>query len=77
LWILLIIVLLSVLLILSDEIASCRNHRLGLLRFSAEKSRDRIENSELGITSFWKVLILFFELLQIVAGIGEIEALVA
>jgi hypothetical protein len=49
LWILLIIVLLSVLLILSDEIASCRNHRLGLLRFSAAKSRYRIE--KLGIKS--------------------------
>src|SRR5260370_34306666 len=43
LWILSIIILLGVLLILSDEIASCRNHRLGLLRFSATKSRDRIE----------------------------------
>jgi hypothetical protein len=49
LWILSIIILLGVLLILSDEIASYRNHRLGLLRFSAAKSRDRIEN--LGIKS--------------------------
>src|SRR5262249_27070655 len=30
------------LLILGDEIPSCRYHRLGLLRFSAAKSRDRI-----------------------------------
>jgi hypothetical protein len=49
LWILSIIILLGVLLILSDEIASCQNHRLGLLRFSAAKSRDRIE--KLGIKS--------------------------
>ena len=49
LWILSIIILLGILLILSDEIASCRNHRLGLLRFSASKSRDRIER--LGIKS--------------------------
>ena len=49
LWILSIIILLGVLLILSDEIASCRNHRLGLLRFSAAKSRERIE--KLGIKS--------------------------
>jgi hypothetical protein len=49
LWILSIVILLGVLLILSDEIASCRNHRLGLLRFSAAKSRDRIE--KLGIKS--------------------------
>jgi ferredoxin len=47
LWILSIIILLGVLLILSDEIASCRNHRLGLLRFSAAKSRDRIEKLEI------------------------------
>ena len=47
LWILSIVILLSVLLILSDEIASCRNHRLGLLRFSAAKSRDRIEKLEI------------------------------
>ena len=39
LWILSIIILLGVLLILNDEIASCRNHRLGLLRFSAANSR--------------------------------------
>ena len=49
LWILSIIILLGVLLILGDEIASCRNHRLGLLRFSAAQSRDRIE--KLGIKS--------------------------
>ena len=49
LWILSIIVLLGVLLILGDEIASCRNHRLGLLRFSAAKSRDRM--AKLGIRS--------------------------
>ena len=49
LWILSIIILLGVLLVLCDEIASCRNHRLGLLRFSAAKSRDRIE--KLGIKS--------------------------
>jgi hypothetical protein len=49
LWILSIIILLGVLLILSDEIASCQNHRLDLLRFSAAKSRDRIE--KLGIKS--------------------------
>jgi hypothetical protein len=48
-WMLSIIILLGVLLILSDEIASCQNHRLGLLRFSAAKSRDRIE--KLGIKS--------------------------
>jgi len=48
-WILSIIILLGVLLILSDEIASCRKHQLGLLRFSAAKSRDRIE--KLGIKS--------------------------
>jgi hypothetical protein len=49
LWILSIIILLAVLLILNDEIDSCRNHQLGLLRFSAAKSRDRIE--KLGIKS--------------------------
>ena len=49
LWILSIIILLDVLLILTDEIASYRNHQLGLLRFSAAKSRDRIE--KLGIKS--------------------------
>ena len=49
LWILSIIILLGILLILNDEIAGCRNHGLGLLRFSAAKSRDRIE--KLGIKS--------------------------
>ena len=49
LWILSIIILLGVLLILGDEIVSCRNHRLGLLRFSAAKSRDRM--AKLGIKS--------------------------
>ena len=48
-WILSIIVLLGVLLILVDEIVSCRNHRLGLLRLSAAKSRDRM--AKLGIKS--------------------------
>ena len=38
-----ITVLLSVLLILVDEIGSCRKHHLGLLRFSVTKSRSRIE----------------------------------
>ncbi len=42
-------VLLGVLLILVDEIGSCRNHDLGLLRVSAAKSRDRI--AKLGIRS--------------------------
>jgi len=42
-------ILLDILLILIDEIGSCRNHRLGLLRFSAAKSRERIE--KLGIKS--------------------------
>src|SRR4029077_1502819 len=42
-------VLLGVLLILLDEIGSCRNHDLGLLRLSAAKSRDRI--AKLGIRS--------------------------
>jgi hypothetical protein len=42
-------VLLGVLLILVDEIGSCRNHDLGLLRSSAAKSRDRI--AKLGIRS--------------------------
>jgi hypothetical protein len=37
------------LLILVDEIGSCRNHDLGLLRLSAAKSRDRI--ARLGIRS--------------------------
>jgi hypothetical protein len=40
---------LGILLILVDEIGSCRNHRLGLLRFSAANSRARIE--KLGIKS--------------------------
>ena len=38
-----IIVLLSVTLILVDEIGSCRKHYLGLLRFSVTESRSRIE----------------------------------
>jgi hypothetical protein len=38
-----VIVLLSVLLILVDEIGSCRKHHLGLLRFSVTKSRRRIK----------------------------------
>jgi len=42
-------VLLGVSLILVDEIGSCRNHDLGLLRLSAAKSRDRI--AKLGIRS--------------------------
>ena len=49
LWILSIIVLLGVSLILADEIVWCRNHRLGLLRLSAGKSRDRM--AKLGIKS--------------------------
>ena len=49
LWILSIIVLLGVSLILADEIVWCRNHRLGLLRLSAAKSRDRM--AKLGIKS--------------------------
>jgi hypothetical protein len=36
-------VLLGVLLILADEIGSCRKHHLGLLRFSVTRSRGRIE----------------------------------
>jgi len=40
---------LGILLILVDEIGSCRNHGLGLLRFSAASSRTRIE--KLGIKS--------------------------
>jgi hypothetical protein len=40
---------LGVLLILVDEIGSCLNHDLGLLRVSAAKSRDRI--AKLGIRS--------------------------
>jgi hypothetical protein len=35
-------VLLGVLLILADEIGSCRKHHLGLLRFSVSRSRGRI-----------------------------------
>src|SRR5260370_20980589 len=42
-------VLLGVLLILVDEIGSCRNHDLGLLRVSTSKTRDRI--AKLGIKS--------------------------
>ena len=42
-------IVLGILLILVDEIGSCRNHGLGLLRFSAANSRDRIE--KLGIKS--------------------------
>ena len=42
-------VVLGILLILFDEIGSCRNHRLALLRFSAANSRTRIE--KLGIKS--------------------------
>jgi hypothetical protein len=49
LYILSINVLLCALIILVDEIGSYRNHRLGLLRFSAAKSRGRIE--KLGIKS--------------------------
>jgi hypothetical protein len=47
--ILLLNIVLGVLLILVDEIGSCRNHRLGLLRFAAANSRRRIER--LGIKS--------------------------
>ena len=43
LYILSINVLVCVLIILVDHIGSLRNHRLGLLRFSAAKSRCRIE----------------------------------
>jgi hypothetical protein len=42
-------VALGVLLILADEIDSCRHHNLGLLRFSVAKSRSRIE--KLGVKS--------------------------
>jgi hypothetical protein len=49
LYILSINVLLCVLIILVDQIGSYRNHRLGLLRFSAAKSQSRIE--ALGIKS--------------------------
>lgn len=47
--ILLLNIFLCSLLILADEIGSCRNHRLGLLRFSAANSRGRIK--KLGIRS--------------------------
>ena len=40
---------LGALLILADEIDCCRHHKLGLLRFSASKSRCRIE--KLGVKS--------------------------
>jgi hypothetical protein len=40
---------LGALLILIDELRACRNHDLGLLRFSAARSRDRI--AKLGIRS--------------------------
>jgi hypothetical protein len=49
LWILSLNMVLGILLILVDEIGSCRNHGLGLLRFSAASSRARIE--KLGIKS--------------------------
>jgi hypothetical protein len=49
LYVLLFHVLLCVLIILIDHIGSCRNHRLGLLRFSAAKSRCRI--AAIGIQS--------------------------
>jgi hypothetical protein len=49
LYILSINVLVCVLIILVDHFGSFRNHRLGLLRFSAAKSRSRIE--ALGIKS--------------------------
>jgi hypothetical protein len=47
--ILLLNIVLGILLILVDEISSCRKHRLGLLRFAAANSRRRIE--KLGIKS--------------------------
>jgi hypothetical protein len=40
---------LGALLILIDELGACRNHNLGLLRFSVTRSRDRI--AKLGIRS--------------------------
>lgn len=49
LFVLTVNVALGILLILADEIDSCRHHNLGLLRFSAAKSRSRIE--KLGIES--------------------------
>lgn len=47
--ILLVNAALGVLLILADEIGSCRHHNLGLLRFSALKSRSRIK--KMGVNS--------------------------
>ena len=49
LYILSVNVALGVLLILTDEIDCCRHHNLGLLRFSAARSRSRIE--KLGVKS--------------------------
>jgi hypothetical protein len=49
LYILLVGVLICLLIILVDQIASYRNHRLGLLRLSVAKSRSRIQ--ALGIKS--------------------------
>ena len=42
-------IIIGILLILVDEIGSCRSHRLGLLRFAAASSRCRIE--KLGVKS--------------------------
>ena len=42
-------IVIGILLILVDEIGSCRSHRLGLLRFAATNSRCRIE--KLGMKS--------------------------
>jgi len=42
-------IVIGILLILVDEIGSCRSHRLGLLRFAAANSRSRIE--KLGMKS--------------------------
>jgi hypothetical protein len=42
-------IVIGILLILVDEIVSCRSHRLGLLRFAAANSRCRIE--KLGMKS--------------------------
>jgi len=42
-------IVIGILLILVDEIGSCRSHRLGLLRFAAANSRCRIE--KLGMKS--------------------------
>jgi hypothetical protein len=47
--ILLVNAALGVLLLLADKIGSCRHHNLGLLRFSAQKSRSRIK--KMGINS--------------------------